>query len=201
MSRSSFTVQINERQMLALQAKLAGVPRGADRAASRAINRTTATVRKRIIRNLQRELNAPQKAFRGSVPPITGARRATMNRLQSTITVRGKRIPLKFFAARQRAKGVVAKIKRGGQSKLYRSAFFATMPSGHTGVFRRKVHARHRRVKKGGRVRWHALPIFELFGPSPWQYFDLHLAADAGRDARQLLAKNLDAQVRFLLRR
>jgi hypothetical protein len=40
------------------------------------------------------------------------------------------------------------------------------MPSGHKGVFMRMPNAVHKRVIVGGRVRYSALPIKQLYGPS-----------------------------------
>lgn len=60
-------------------------------------------------------------------------------------------IPLIEFGARQTRQGVRA-AKPWGRSQVFKSAFIATMPSGHRGVFRRRTKRR--------------LPIKEMMGPS-----------------------------------
>jgi hypothetical protein len=64
----------------------------------------------------------------------------------------GKGVPLRDYPNRQTKKGVSVEVNRGKRT-LVKSAFQATMTSGHRGVFRRDQKAR--------------LPISELFGSRP----------------------------------
>ena len=68
--------------------------------------------------------------------------RARGSRLEATIQVRGGRIKVYYFGAKQTRKGVTVRIRRDRGRKLIRSAFIQTMPTGSIGVFRRKKGAR-----------------------------------------------------------
>lgn len=69
---------------------------------------------------------------------------------EAAVIATGRPIPLYDFQARQRSKGVSA--KAWGVRKVYPHTFIATMPTGHTGVF-----------KRGYKVS--RLPIKEVWGP------------------------------------
>ncbi len=90
-----------------------------------------------------------------------------------------KRIPLIKFGARGpepsrgRGRGVTARGK-GGRSRIP-SAFIATMPTGHRGVFKREG------TKRG--------PISQLYGPSVGRVFVAHEGEIAARGEEQLLGE------------
>lgn len=90
--------------------------------------------------------------------------RATKSSLKASVVATGRPVPLIQYSARQTAKGVSVSVLRG--RKVIAGAFIATMPSGHKGVFVREDNARAKKVGQGGKAKWHALPIRELFGPS-----------------------------------
>lgn len=100
------------------------------------------------------------------------------------------RIPLVDFNAkgpepsRGKGRGVTARLP-GGAGR-YPNAFLATMRSGHRGVFQRQTKAR--------------LPIYELHGPSIMHVADkfAHIGLERGREQ---LVKNLQSELRFVLRR
>jgi len=56
--------------------------------------------------------------------------------LESRVIVKGKPVPLMAFKPRQTKKGISVTIKKGHRTML-RSAFIATMRSGHVGVYKR----------------------------------------------------------------
>lgn len=107
--------------------------------------------------------------------------RATQSSLTATVTASGRPVPLIQYGARQTSKGVTVNVLSG--RKLIPGAFIATMPSGHTGVFVREAGGRHKKVRKGGKISWHGLPIRELFGPA----IPDALANPAVRDAMRAL--------------
>jgi len=90
--------------------------------------------------------------------------RATAGTPRAALIAKGRPVPLIKYSARETSKGVSVNVLKG--RKLIAGAFIATMPGGHRGVFVRDGHGKHKKVKKGGRVSWHELPIRELFGPS-----------------------------------
>lgn len=91
-------------------------------------------------------------------------KRASPGNLRVVVVASGRPVPLVNYSARQTSKGVSVNVLKG--RKVISEAFFATMPSGHRGVFVRDGGGKHVKVTKGGKTRWHQLPIRELFGPS-----------------------------------
>ena len=69
-----------------------------------------------------------------------------------SLNVSGQPVPLIAYPHRQTRKGVSVEVNRG-QRTLVKSAFIATMASGHEGIFKRRGKAR--------------LPIHELLGSRP----------------------------------
>jgi len=152
---------------------------------SRGLNRTATEARTKTGRFLAAESGLKIKVIRKSIT----LRRATYRNWRSSIKISCRRIPLYNFSARQTKKGVT--YKKGGEKKriLIRSAFVATMASGHTGVFKRKAAAR--------------LPISELRGPSMGQVFvgAQDKAAAICRESMGRLERNIHDQVRMILAR
>ena len=113
------------------------------KAAARAMRRVSEMARTRLVRRQAPRLKLSQKVIR----ELTTARMNAGGRT-AEIVQRSNWIGLYKLGATQTRKGVRVRL-RGS----YRSAFIATMDSGHTGVFSRVSSARH--------------PIRELFGPNP----------------------------------
>lgn len=76
-----------------------------------------------------------------SLPLTFPSAGAPIHRLVWRMDVSGQTMPLSAFPARQTRKGVVVQVN-AGSPKLFKSAFLATMKSGHTGVFYRQGAAR-----------------------------------------------------------
>lgn len=112
-----------------------------DKALVRALNRAldqSATAANREIRktyNLKASAVAKtfnkKRTFQGSLLPA------------ATLEIKGARIGLIEFAARQNRTGVSVSIKVGGGRKTVPHAFITTVRSGYTGVFRRTGKARY----------------------------------------------------------
>ena len=113
------------------------------KAFARAGRRVVKTARSRYVKRAAPRLKLQQKVIRG----LTTARfNAGGNTAE--VVVRSGWIPLYKLGASQNRRGVRVRL-RGS----YRSAFIASMKSGHKGVFKR--------------VGADRLPIRELFGPNP----------------------------------
>lgn len=113
------------------------------KAAARAMRRVTEMTRTRLVRRQAPRLKLPQRLIRERTTALFNAGGNTAG-----VVVRSNWIPLYKLGATQGSRGVRVRL-RGS----YRSAFVATMGSGHTGVMKRTGTAR--------------LPIRELFGPNP----------------------------------
>lgn len=83
---------------------------------------------------------------------VRTAKGRVIDGMEWAIDVRGKPVPLSKYPHRQTKKGVSVTVNRGKRT-LIKSAFVATMRSGHKGVF----------IRRGAR----RLPIDELFGSRP----------------------------------
>jgi len=88
----------------------------------------------------------------------TKVTRANYSNMEATIKIKGRRVAVYAFGARQTRTGVTVRIRRDRGRKLIRHAFIATMPTGHIGVFQRKTKKR--------------LPIKQLYSLSAAQMFE-----------------------------
>lgn len=116
------------------------------RALARSLNRAGAAGRTALNRGIRKEL--PLKA--ATVRDAIEMERATPADLSIDYKVERRPLSLKEFGARQTARGVTARVKRGGRRSLVRSAFIAKKLGEHAFV----------------RVSSKRLPIKKLFGPS-----------------------------------
>lgn len=107
--------------------------RAVDKAHIQALNRTASGVRTDGSRKIKEQVNLKV----GFIKKQMNVVKANKNRPQAKVVTSGKPIPIINVGARQTRKGVTVKVKRQGQRRTIKSAFIATMPQGHTGVFRR----------------------------------------------------------------
>ena len=106
-----------------------------ERAMLRAINKTARWLRTRIAREVATELNVKVGLARNSLQ----LRMASRHGLNASVGLNPKASRIKAVDLGQ-PKQNKAGVRVGRHS--FRGAFIATMPSGHTGVFRRKGKAR-----------------------------------------------------------
>ncbi len=151
-------------------------------AIARALNRSIASGKTEMVRAIADDMRLKQSDLRDKLL-ITPA---TPQRLVATLAASKKRIPLMLFGARGpvpsrgKGRGVTARTATG----RYPTAFIATMPTGHVGVFQRKNKGR--------------LPIKELFGASIGHVFEKYRPQGLAR-AEEQLVKNISHELRFAL--
>lgn len=127
----------------------------AHRIIGRAVTREGNKVRTQVVNALVRQTGAGRHAVLKALT-YEGTRRAkgaigvTGSGLEYRIDAKGRYIPLIAFKARETKKGVSA--APWGTRRIFASTFFATMDTGHRGVFKREG------VESN--------PISELWGPS-----------------------------------
>jgi Prophage minor tail protein Z (GPZ) len=170
-------MQIDISGSTALIADLTDKPNQVNRAMIRTTNRALGSARTVMVRALAADTGLKQSVVRDAMPFTQASLARPIARLSSSLT----RIPLFDFNAKASKRGgVIAKIT-GGAGR-YPHAFFATMASGHEGVFERKGSAR--------------LPIHELQGPSLGRVFIKHRpeCVAAFWDSFQ---KNFDHEMQF----
>jgi hypothetical protein len=116
-------------------AKNVDIPESVLRAATRgALNRAIRRAFTESSRKVREVYNVKAK----DVKKYTKIRRATGANPSAELRIKGQRLPVMVFGARQTAKGVSVRIKKKGGRKLIRSAFIRTLKSGKTSVFRRR---------------------------------------------------------------
>ncbi len=123
------------------------VTRTAKKAGSTATRDMTAEAGKRVRARKKLKLKDVKTALVPRRPVGT-----KLDQLVFELAVKGDPVPLSKYPARQTRRGVTVEVNRGKRT-LIESAFLASMPSGHKGVFVRI-----------GRER---LPIDELLGSRP----------------------------------
>jgi len=120
----------------------------------RALNKTATQSRNLAQKNIRKTINL--KASR--IKKILKVSRASKTKTISAVRAGYQPIPVIFYnGVRQTRKGVSVRMRKDKPRKLFKGAFIATMPSGHTGVYRRKGKAR--------------FPLKEIRGPSPQAVF------------------------------
>ena len=190
--------QINEADLERARALLGSIPKGIERAVTRAINKTAVAARTKVVRRIAAETSLLQKSIRKAVT----LRRASWRVWQALIRIRGRPLPLLWFRARQTRSGVTFALRRGEGRKTASHAFIQTMPAtGHRGVFRRFGPKRRVVSQKTGRSRL-AQPIKELRGPSISEVFTNTpgLVDETIRETGVRLKHEFDVQVALLLR-
>ena len=131
---------------------------------ARALNRTIAMAQTQANKSVRSTYKVKAKDIRKTMV----ISKAKQNNLTSTIKVSARPLPIYAFGARQTKKGVSINIT--GKRKLIKSAFIATMKSGHTGVYGRgryvgtEFQYRTKRVNKRGPDT----PIEEFYTASPF---------------------------------
>ena len=141
-----------------VQADLFGFSSQANKALSRALNKTAAWANTRTIRAITDHINIKRSDITGNVHRYGGVtlRKSTETTLTAQVSVTGRRIPLAAFGGKPIApptpNGVSYGILRGGGRKVISFGFVVRFASGHTGFFKRQGKGR--------------LPIIELYGPS-----------------------------------
>lgn len=116
---------------------------------------------------------------------VREARGRQLEDMEWALRVRNERVPLSAYPHRQVKKGVSVEVDRGVR-KIVRSAFVATMESGHKGIW----------VRRGAR----SLPVRELLGSRPHDEL-LHddgaeaVAARGARSLRDTFARLLPEEV------
>jgi hypothetical protein len=133
-------------------------------AVARAINHSIAKAKTSASRDVRTEYKVKAKDLKNKMALV----KATRTTQTGMIKVSAKPMPVFPFGARQNKRGVSVNIT--GQRKTIKSAFIATMDSGHRGVFVRgryqgtELQYRTKRINKKGPD----LPIEEIMTASPF---------------------------------
>lgn len=169
-------IVVDARELGAVLPRLRALGRQLPRVMVRAINRTLAGASTDAKRAIVSATGLPARRAARAL----SIRRATVTTLEGAVVARDVWIPLLAYAGRRRwrsGQGVAGLPIRVGI--IPEGAFFALMPSGHAGIFRRRGAAR--------------LPITELPGPSlPRVIVERALFRALGAPARARLRQRLE---------
>lgn len=145
----SLGIKIADNSLKKLQREFQQVDKKIVKAQVRACNRTAVGTRTQVSKSVREKIRVKASDVKDSTKII----KATQWKPEARVDVTGWPLPLvKFASPRKTKKGVTVGIEKGGKRTFRKSAFLATMKSGHEGVFRRLEKPR--------------LPIKEQHGPS-----------------------------------
>lgn len=105
------------------------------------MNAGRSTVNKMLIQGrnaAQRKIRVIYNIKAKTLKDYTIMRRATNRVPEGMIIIKGRKLPLIAFGARQVKRGTTVKVKKAGGRKLIRHAFIAEMPSGKVHVWMRR---------------------------------------------------------------
>ena len=137
---------------------------GLARARTRATNKTLLKTRTRARKGLAKKFNLPAKLINAQVR----SRNATRGKDTAILEGIGARIPIYKTKGAKTQKKLGVAVNTGTGRRLIKHTFIATMPSGHTGIFKRTLGKRVKRIyykDSQGRTNSRSLPIRELKFP------------------------------------
>lgn len=168
-------------------------PQAVSKALVRALNRSIASGRTVVVRELARDTGLLSKDVRDALSMTE----ASLNKPEASLGATLKKIPLIKFKARgpepSRGKGTGVRYRMGGSRGHLPSAFIATMKSGHRGVFERTPG---KFMKNPTGKAWKRQAIHEKFGPSLGHVFKKYRQAGIDR-VFEAFQKNFDHELSF----
>lgn len=202
------TVNFPVAELKRLYTELREIPEKIPVAIASASNATARKVRTAAVNLIQEEIALRQRSINEVVKVRLTERHD--NPIQAKILFRDSPRPLFDYPHRFTKKGgLTAQVRKNRPREAWGNiAFKSTVAAGatssHTGLFRRRSSAKHRKVIKGGKAVWTELPIKELAGPSVTAVMRNApgLMEQAMELAEQELPKQVTSQIdRFLERK
>lgn len=176
-------IKYNERDLKRVNKLLEAYPKAKPKVFSRAINKTAASARGKIVKELAGKTKLKQTTIRQSIRFF----KASYRRWSALLRLIGRRLSVLRLKARQTKKGVTYMDPSTASRTLIPHAFIAEMPHGGSGVFLRLMKDR--------------LPIEKQYAPSLAEIYNKapeivnRIQSETGRD----LHKNVMAQIRLVL--
>ena len=190
------SVTIDERSFAEAQRILRAIPRGADRAIARGLNRTVASARTHLSRLVSRRIGSRV----GDVRSRIFARKAYWNKPIATLDVSTDRKQLIDLGAVQMSRGVMYRPFGRGKNKLIEHAFIAEGSRRGRQVWLRSVYVLGRRKH----IEWQGRRMEALYLQKGASLLSLITAEDRQsltEKASREVGKNVDDQVGVELRR
>jgi len=205
-------VYVDKASMDRCISRLKGDVASITKAVVRTVNKTAVFGKTQIVHTLQGALNLKTSLLRGGkdIKGYIYVKNATQKRWQAEVHIRGTRIPLLAFGARQTAKGVTYQVKRGGARQLLRHGFINVGTSSgkelvllRVGEPRPPLRVLHGGTPSGAMVR-PRYPIWKQYGPSLTQIMQKlpeYARGVVERTMAERMAMELDRQVQVILDR
>lgn len=180
-------IEITSETIERTQTLLAGIPKGAERAFSNAINRGLSYTKTQAFKQVKEVYAVKQSALNSATK--TSVQKASTGNLAGYVSFSGVKIPLfKFQAtpkAPSRGKKVRAAVEKGGGT-TFEHAFIAQMKSGHMGIFERITSKR--------------LPVEEIMGLSAAQMVQREVIMDQlTEEAQKKVDERLQHEIERIL--
>jgi len=180
------SISIDAGKLARAERKLRDIKGGIDKAIVRAVNETAKEVKTEMSSRIRDEVNIKKRDIDKKIVIYKGSSKFQAAKIRMSAS-RKHRIGLKYFGARQSAKGVTYAIRKGGGRTLIEGAFGPKIPRLGRQVFKRV--GKQRLPLKG-----------PLKGPSPWAVFVMSGMQDGViADGEERMAKNLNQAVEFLI--
>lgn len=197
-------IEISAETMERVQALLANVPKGAERAYMNAINRGLSRVKTAAWKGIKQVYTVQASALNAATS--TSMQKASTGSLAGFVRFAGYKIPLYKFKVSPKQPGgrklVHASVKKGGGA-TFESAFIAAMKSGHIGVFERTgeqgIEGRLARARTSGGTM-HTEKLEEKMGLSAAQMAGQEtVSRQVQEEAQRLVNERLEHEIDRLL--
>jgi len=182
MANELVQVEVDKRQMKSVESLLSAYPKGAEKVLQRSINKVALAARTKIVKEIREDYRLKSGELKRRNVFLKRASRKT---LKAHITIKGSRIPLDRFGARQTRTGISYLINRKKGRQRLCNTFFR---DDKKGVWKRMKKTR--------------LPITELHGPSVPEITEGISALQRNNYDKEVAAKlsrEIDVQIRLLL--
>ena len=180
-------IEITSETIERTQTLLAGIPKGAERAFSAAINRGLSHTKTQAFKQVKKVYAVKQSALNEAT--TTRAQKASTGNLAGYISFSGVKIPLYKFQVTPKTPGTGKKVRAGvmkGGGAVFESAFISKIERDHTGIFERITSKR--------------LPIEEKMGLSAAQMVQNEVIMDQlTQEAQEKVDERLNHEIERIL--
>lgn len=180
-------IEISAETMERVEALLAGVPRGAERALSNAVNRALGSTKTKAFKEARQTYAVRQGDLSGAT--VTRVQKASTGSIAGYISFSGVKLPLYKFNVSPKVQTKSRHIKAGlmkGSWTIFQDAFVAQMDSGHIGIFERETSKR--------------FPIGQIMGLSGAQMVgNGEVIENLSREAQEKVNERLEHEIDCLL--
>jgi len=165
---------------------LNNMPEIGKKVVSASINKTTTHTKSEVTKTVRLKSTVKAKAAKSS---MSVPKKASVNSLNSSIVIKGDKIPLIGYQTSKTKKGIKARIFKTAPLTLRPHSFYAIMKNGHKGVFWRDKASSGRLVARLGITELKDKSVPELVDdPEIWN----DIQNDADIFLQRQLSNNLD---------